>query len=701
MKMIKRDMDFHNFSIESTEVLRKKVIPYKKLVVPIRMRSVYWKYFGFPANEDGTILTKEKIVCVLCKSQMIYNRNTSNLRMHLSSRHKNIIQKIDPSSINEVSKIKKNKSKNVISRGVDENINFCNVEVMGLTAKKENTQDLQVVVSEENSETDISNIAIIFPQNEDLMEISQPKDIEDIMESNEISDSLVNFIINDLVPPDIVDGKGFHRFMSNLSNKAVVIPNEKKLVNSIIPTLFNTCKEQLYNSIVTTCITNISLSIEEWFSVDKAKCLSIYMHYLQKGNATLFTRLLITVICTGSESVDYWCSLLNHLFEEWSINSNAVTAVLVSFSNDQLKEALLNKNIILLPCFLFMIQELCSKHCFSHPELSVIFEKCRRLVKYIRDNRIELTEDYSFDQDEEDEDFIDYTLTLDRPEVWLTTYFMLKSLIRKKDSINNEMMNREIESIGIALNSDEWKNIFDLICLLEPLKTIVITLFEEKNSLISLLKPLIWKVNSSKFDINDDDSALIRELKINIKDVLGKAYTDENADNLTQIATIMDPRFKTFMQQDTYNIDNTLEDLLTHFVKFEVSLSPNESQIEEKNISTKKYGRTSGINVLFGNFCINSPNLSQEEKIKMEVSHYRNESTALLEECPLEWWQHMNNKCPNLIKLAYKYHCVPAIVTRNSNYTIQDYLKFYEKRAALNVNIADQLLFLYFNKNVL
>lgn len=68
-------------------VEEKHTFIYKKLVVPSTMRSIYWKCYGFPANEDGEILTKVKIVCLLCKTVIAYNRNTSNLRMHLQNKH--------------------------------------------------------------------------------------------------------------------------------------------------------------------------------------------------------------------------------------------------------------------------------------------------------------------------------------------------------------------------------------------------------------------------------------------------------------------------------------------------------------------------------------------------------------------------------------------------------------------------------------
>lgn len=65
----------------------KQTFIYKKLVVPVNMRSIYWKCYGFPANDEGEILTKVKIVCILCKIVISYNGNTSNLRMHLKSKH--------------------------------------------------------------------------------------------------------------------------------------------------------------------------------------------------------------------------------------------------------------------------------------------------------------------------------------------------------------------------------------------------------------------------------------------------------------------------------------------------------------------------------------------------------------------------------------------------------------------------------------
>ncbi|KAK7575623.1 hypothetical protein V9T40_011909 [Parthenolecanium corni] len=692
-------MDLPFTPFESSDSLKKRMIPYTKLVVPIRMRSVYWKYFGFPADEDGCIITKDKIVCILCKNQMINNHNTSNLRMHLTSKHKSVMAKIDPTALIPPPKSSKQKKSKTLGRARGNSELGCS-SLMGIS-KKIVTKEVQVVVSEENNEQDISDIAIIFPN--DVSEYNQHKADKEPVESNEITDTIVNFIISDLIAPDVVDGSGFHCLMSNLSSKAVVVPNEKKLVSDIIPTLFNSCKEQLYSSMHTNSINNLSLSMEEWTCVNSIKCISIYVHFTQNSEAALKTRLLRTISYTGSETMGYWTGILDRLFQEWLIDVNFVTAVIVSFNNDGLLKAIQAKNLITVPCFMSVIEKMCNEFCFHHYQIKPILEKCRKLAKYLQDNRIEFQDENLITNEtvnhEEDDEGFESNPNPDRQGLWLTTYFMLKSLLHRKNAIEEAVLNLDPELIYVIPTEDEWKIVDDVVSLLEPLRTIVITLFEEKNLLISLLKPLVWKVCSSRFELNDEDSKLIQELKKQIKQTLNSAYGEQEVHNLTQIATLLDPRFKHFIHQEgKMDVEATLIELLTNFVNAEGSSSPRLSATEQE---PKKTSRLSGINSLLGNICAHKSTLTIEDRIKAEINQYQSESSAVLEQCPLDWWCHMSNKCPNLSRLAYRYHCIPAVVTHTGHYSLLEYIKFHQKRSVLNVDVADALLFLHSNKNLL
>lgn len=71
-----------------------KIFKYNNLVVPMAMRSNYWKYFGFPSNDGQKIITRSKVICALCRATLAYNKNTTNLKSHLMARHKSTLAKV-------------------------------------------------------------------------------------------------------------------------------------------------------------------------------------------------------------------------------------------------------------------------------------------------------------------------------------------------------------------------------------------------------------------------------------------------------------------------------------------------------------------------------------------------------------------------------------------------------------------------------
>ncbi|XP_014395109.1 PREDICTED: LOW QUALITY PROTEIN: zinc finger BED domain-containing protein 1 [Myotis brandtii] len=58
-----------------------------KLVAHPRAKSKVWKYFGFDTDAAGCILQWKKIYCRICRAQIAYSGNTSNLSYHLEKNH--------------------------------------------------------------------------------------------------------------------------------------------------------------------------------------------------------------------------------------------------------------------------------------------------------------------------------------------------------------------------------------------------------------------------------------------------------------------------------------------------------------------------------------------------------------------------------------------------------------------------------------
>ena len=57
------------------------------LKAPSGAKSKVWKYFGFTTNESGMIVSKTQVKCTLCRNDISFCGNTTNLSYHLERKH--------------------------------------------------------------------------------------------------------------------------------------------------------------------------------------------------------------------------------------------------------------------------------------------------------------------------------------------------------------------------------------------------------------------------------------------------------------------------------------------------------------------------------------------------------------------------------------------------------------------------------------
>ena len=58
-----------------------------RLKAPVGVKSKVWKYFGFATNEAGVIVNKTRVTCTLCKQNISFCGNTTNLSYHLERKY--------------------------------------------------------------------------------------------------------------------------------------------------------------------------------------------------------------------------------------------------------------------------------------------------------------------------------------------------------------------------------------------------------------------------------------------------------------------------------------------------------------------------------------------------------------------------------------------------------------------------------------
>jgi hypothetical protein len=207
----------------------------------------------------------------------------------------------------------------------------------------------------------------------------------------------------------------------------------------------------------------------------------------------------------------------------------------------------------------------------------------------------------------------------------------------------------------------------------------------------------IWLYFSHQFivlQVKDGDSEMTQKLKNLLKEKLSSSYESQSL--LLQTATTLDPRFKQLSystEDESEAIQKHVKELLAKVVQecMDPMATPTVTIITPS--SSKK--KVSGMELLLGELC--SP-VKQEfrpkDRASLELNQYTSENPVPFDENPLTWWQGAESKCPNLVKLAKKYTCVPACAIPTNRIPIKEREKFERQRASLSHELVDKMLFL-------
>nr|CAD7400819.1 unnamed protein product [Timema cristinae] len=481
----------------------KSTITYKKLIVPSAMRSIYWKYFGFPASDDDIILTKVKIVCLLCKTQIAYNRNTSNLRMHLQNKHARELIELEASApprrpsldAKEKRALKKGVAKGHVSGivqpyiysttvdgtvQIDGDIQFItdpNINLQGIdddTNSGNLSNNVQTVVYKSAQGSSKQNVSLLLSEeNCD----NHPQMVKSVV------DAIAEFIIIDLHVPDIVEGRGFQRLIATLRSPCE-IPSKTKLEEDFIPKIYDTFKESEQTTF-SKLDCAMCLSAEEWSSGNGETFITVSVHYQPSQETLLETRVLATLHCSVDMDITQWVMAFDSLLAEWYIKLNNITAVVVATSIPELINALSEKGLVIVPCLVYTLQ-LCASACFTLPEVATILGRCRSLISQVT----------------------------------------------------------RIMTGNTSLRIQEHN----------MLQVTIMTLGDEKMPLISLVRPLLWQLTSSHLKIKDTDSDAARLFKECISANLSEKYSEPAVSALFEVVTTPYPNIDVVLVTGKVNL---------------------------------------------------------------------------------------------------------------------------------------------------
>ncbi|XP_038161489.1 E3 SUMO-protein ligase ZBED1-like [Cyprinodon tularosa] len=199
---------------------------------------------------------------------------------------------------------------------------------------------------------------------------------------------------------------------------------------------------------------------------------------------------------------------------------------------------------------------------------------------------------------------------------------------------------------------------------LGPLQEFTDALSFEDYVSVSYLKPVLHLLRTATLAVTDQDTDLTKEIKSKALHYIEEKYSDPATQELLDIASFLDPRFKTnYISEENVQfmkdrVKMEMEQLALKEQRACVKTHPMPLSTEEEPPSTSTKRKRS-----LGSFFKAVPassTMQLEDTIKAELDNYLITPSIDGEQDPLAWWRVHNVNFPWLSRLARKYLCIPA-----------------------------------------
>ncbi|XP_034668894.1 uncharacterized protein LOC117901991 [Drosophila subobscura] len=687
---------------------------FSKLYSP-KMKSVYWRYFGFPSNDNNEVITKQNVVCIKCHKVLTNHGNTTNLRAHLQHRHKDLFRDLcqehdiqvpprkTPRNVTHSPLTKRNVSTRRVKLEFINNRNHDNatdddemdeaaVATAAMQAEEESSSQTLLYESmvpftyeeSDNVVEEEERVVSVEPKfQRKVGKVGRPPaalhhtraiKTEDggYSTSNiaNLAEALTDIVIRDVRNVETLYDVGLSDFIRQAMGNAAIMPEPEK-VDSLLSEMH--ASKFLEIGELTrefSAEKPFSLAFERWVNVEQRRFLTIYYHYLDEETQSVRSALHSTV-----EYNDY--IVFDDLLTDFYLTNCTLVIINYDEEEDLLYSYFKEKNIPIVLCYVSVIDK-CLLRVFDIEEVASLLEQVKDIIqRHSAEISSKVSELPSYN-----ENF-----------PW-TLYEMLKFFT---------------ESISWSEDMDQL--VLTAKTVTEALSALVIaldTLRGEDIPLCSMLSPITSKILIKKLGIVEQDDSLMMNIKRTIAGVL-QSYVISN-ENLAS-AALLDPRFHRLTTIE--NLDRCVRMLTQKYNKSfggsngeptEVAATTSVSTLPTVNIKTEARtsdgAKKSKLELLFDVAEIpNRPKRDADSNVETDLKRYRNEVVVQLDESPIEWWVKMGHIYPTLCDLATLYQSVPGVVTLSFKKALREQIYDFNKRSMLTGNQIDAILFLNHHRN--
>ena len=492
-----------------------------------------------------------------------------------------------------------------------------------------------------------------------------------------VTDAIVNFVADDLIPLSVVDSKRFRSLLSALDSQ-YQLPSRKQLSTVLLKKKHDSLKNSVQEKLKNT--DTINLTIDLWSNRQMRSYLGITGHYIS-NDWNLESVMLACNRVTGRHTADnimMWyeeiisafgvMEKVKHIITDSASNVKKAFLSLPGYENgkeghtaasddseaeesdSEMYDAGCNANneseesqlscvsFEHHACFAHVLQLVIKDGMAKAGQINGVIKRCSNLVSFVR--RSTVAADVLKDE---------IRLQADNVTRWNSQLKMIRSVLTVSDSALLQVENAP------KLTTHDKNLLRDIVEILTP--------FEEATEFVQVgcvpsagyVRPCIRGLNHHIENmVSKYHSGLVRGLQQSLQ--IRMPYYEENETYI--VAAILDPRFKLRWCSDNAERTRSLDMLKAALER----LSPTSTVVDQvdENPEPPPKKMKSLFNFMYNESDFPSKESQQRSAISKQVDEYIEVTTAPMSQNPAKYWKENKQKYPLLSRLAKDVLGVPS-----------------------------------------
>ncbi|KAK7944766.1 hypothetical protein WMY93_000494 [Mugilogobius chulae] len=470
----------------------------------------------------------------------------------------------------------------------------------------------------------------------------------------EITTTITEYLAKDMRPFTTVSGPGFVKMIKTL-DKRYDIPSESYFKRVAIPELYKKCKEKVTADL--KAVEFFAATTDLWTSRTSEPYQSLTIHFINE-DFNLNARCLQTAYFPDDHTGENIAEGLREGLLTWNLLEEKLVCITTDNATNMVKAADLN-GWLRLQCFGHRLH-LAIENALKDDRVARATGLCRKIVGHFSHSS---KKKLAMAEAQRELQLPEHTLITECPTRWGSKERMIERVLEQAKAIV-QVLSGDRYARSLIPTWQDTDVLESIHKALHPLLEFTDALSGEEYVSISYLKPLLHHLATSVLANDPKDTDLTRSIKNRVQAYLSDKYKDPTTQELLDVASFLDPRFKTtYISPD--NIPTIKSRLNTEML--EMTRQEKRSRTETVPVPQSQGASSSGaktkksLGSLFKNSATSTAlPLQLEDVVEAELTSYMYAAVIDGEEDPLAWWKAHKINFPQLSKLARKYLCVPA-----------------------------------------